>query len=141
MKIISGSADVHESRENTEQADEIGGNDHDAAAHAACLFHAFSDVSRTRIVQHLLYGEHNVKQLTEHVGLAQTTVSGHLACLLECGVVQRRAVGRASFYSLKHPQETVALLEAAEGLLTATGHAVALCSHHGSHVHPTEEGE
>lgn len=102
-----------------------------AATRAACLFHSFSDISRTRIVQHLLNGEHNVKQLTELLGLAQTTVSGHLACLLDCGVVQRRPVGRSSMYSLTHPQQTLALLQAAQDLLLATGQAVTLCPEHG----------
>lgn len=103
----------------------------ESAKRAACLFHGFSDISRTRIVQHLFQGEHNVKQLTEHLGLAQTTVSGHLACLLDCGVVQRRAEGRSSMYSLTHPKETMALFAAAEDLLGVTGQAVTLCPRHG----------
>lgn len=105
--------------------------DRDAATRAACLFHGFSDISRVRIAQHLFTGEHNVKELTEHLGLAQTTVSGHLACLLDCGIVERRAVGRSSMYSLTHPEETLALFTAAQALLAATGEAVTLCPRHG----------
>lgn len=105
--------------------------DKESATRAACLFHGFSDISRMCIVQHLFNGEHNVKQLTAHLGLAQTTVSGHLACLLDCGVIQRRAVGRSSMYSLTHPQKTMALLVAAQDLLSATGQAVTLCPRHG----------
>jgi DNA-binding transcriptional ArsR family regulator len=98
---------------------------------AACLFHGFSDRSRLTIVQHLLLGEHRVVDLTGHLGLAQSTVSKHLACLLDCGIVQVRVQGRASVYSLAHPEATRELLEAAERLLALTGDAVTLCVNHG----------
>lgn len=94
---------------------------------AACLFHGFEDRSRLAIVQHLLGGEHRVVDLTAHLGLAQSTVSKHLACLLSCGIVSVRAQGRASVYSLAHPEATLALLSAAETLLELTGDAVTLC--------------
>lgn len=101
-------------------------------AAAACLFHGFSDRSRLSIVQHLALGEHRVVDLTGHLGLAQSTVSKHLACLLDCGIVNVRAQGRASVYSLAHPQATLDLLAAAERLLAATGDAVVLCPRYGS---------
>lgn len=97
---------------------------------ATCLFRGFSDPSRLTIVQHLALGEHRVVELTGHLGLAQSTVSRHLACLLDCGLVQVRAEGRASVYSLARPEETLALLSAAEHLLAATGDAVVLCPTH-----------
>ena len=65
-------------------------------------------------------------ELTAHLGLAQSTVSGHLACLKDCGLVTGRAEGRASLYSLAR-QELMDLLHAAERLLNATGDSVALC--------------
>lgn len=98
---------------------------------AACLFHGFSDRSRLTIVQHLALGEHRVVDLTRHLGLAQSTVSKHLACLLDCGIVKVRAQGRASVYSLAHPEETLDLLAAGERLLGATGDAVVLCPRYG----------
>ena len=51
---------------------------------AACLFHGFSDPSRLTILQHLALGEHRVVDLTQHLGLAQSTVSKHLSCLRDC---------------------------------------------------------
>ncbi|CAA9336785.1 MAG: hypothetical protein AVDCRST_MAG48-3424 [uncultured Friedmanniella sp.] len=99
---------------------------------AACLFNGFSDRSRLAIVQHLLEGEHRVVDLTKHLGLAQSTVSRHLACLLDCGIVQVRAEGRASMYSLAHPEATLQLLAAAEQLLALTGDAVTLCTTYGT---------
>ena len=98
---------------------------------AACLFHGLAERSRLAIVQHLLLGEHRVVDLTRHLGLAQSTVSKHLACLLDCGIAQVRAEGRASFYSLAHPDATLALLSVAEHLLGLTGDAVTLCPAHG----------
>jgi DNA-binding transcriptional ArsR family regulator len=99
---------------------------------AACLFNGLSDRSRLAIVQHLLEGEHRVVDLTRHLGLAQSTVSRHLACLLDCGLVQVRAEGRASIYSLAHPEATLQLLAAAEQLLALTGDAVTLCTTYGA---------
>lgn len=103
-----------------------------ALSAAACLFNGFSDRSRVSIVQHLLEGEHRVVDLTAHLGLAQSTVSRHLACLLDCGIVQVRAEGRASMYSLAHPESTLQLLAAAEQLLALTGDAVTLCTNYGA---------
>jgi DNA-binding transcriptional ArsR family regulator len=98
---------------------------------AACLFHGFSDSSRLAIVRHLALGEHRVVDLTEHLGLAQSTVSKHLACLRDCGLVDSRPQGRASLFSLTHPEATLELLTAAERLLGLTGDAVALCPNYG----------
>ena len=98
---------------------------------AACLFHGFSDSSRLAIVRHLALGEHRVVDLTEHLGLAQSTVSKHLACLRDCGLVESRPQGRASLFSLTHPEATLELLTAAERLLGLTGDAVVLCPIYG----------
>ena len=103
---------------------------------AACLFHGFSDRSRLSIVQHLALGEHRVVDLTGHLGLAQSTVSKHLACLLDCGLVAVRTQGRASVYSLAHPEATLGLLAAAEALLGLTGDAVTLCPRYGDRATP-----
>lgn len=102
---------------------------------AACLFHGFSDRSRLVILQHLLLGEHRVVELTEHLGLAQSTVSKHLACLRDCGLVTSRPHGRASVFSVTHPEATTELLAAAERLLDLTGFAVTLCPNHGESAH------
>ena len=105
----------------------VGPGESGALTAAACLFQGFSDVSRVTIVQHLLLGEHRVVDLTRHLGLAPSTVSRHLACPLDCGIVTVRAQGRASVYALAHPAATTALLQAAETLLGLTGDAVTLC--------------
>lgn len=98
---------------------------------AASLFHGFSDPSRLSILRHLALGEHRVVDLTKHLGLSQSTVSKHLACLKDCGLVTSRPQGRASVFSLTHPQALLELLTAAEQLLDLTGDAVTLCPTHG----------
>lgn len=115
--------------------DEVG---HEGAAvrAAACLFNGFSDRSRLTLVQHLVLGEHRVVDLTGHLGLAQSTVSKHLACLLDCGIVTVRAEGRASVYALAHPEATLDLLASAERLLGLTGDAVTLCPRYGAAATP-----
>src|SRR3954447_14456178 len=85
-------------------------------SHAAALFHGLSEPSRLLIVRHLLLGEHRVVDLTAHLGLAQSTVSKHLACLRDCGIVSSRPEGRASVWSLDHREAVVEVLAAAEQL-------------------------
>lgn len=99
---------------------------------AASLFRSLSDPARLVILQHLQHGEHRVRELTEHLGLAQSTVSAHLACLKDCGLVESRPVGRASMFRLAVPTELLGVFEAAERLLEATGYTVDLCPVYGS---------
>nr|WP_055506193.1 metalloregulator ArsR/SmtB family transcription factor [Nonomuraea pusilla] len=98
---------------------------------AAALFHSLADENRLRIVARLARGEARVVDLVGELGLAQSTVSKHLACLRDCDLVDYRAEGRQSFYSLTRP-ELMDLLASAEHLLAATGHTVALCPVHGT---------
>lgn len=108
------------------------GREVDGLLAAAALFHGFSDPSRLAILRHLALGEHRVVDLTAHLGLAQSTVSKHLACLKECGLVTARPEGRASMFSLVHPEALVELWKVAERLLDLTGSAVALCPNYGA---------
>ena len=99
---------------------------------AACLFHAVRDPSRIAILQRLSLGEHRVVDLTAHIGLAQSTVSKHLACLRDCGLVTARPEGRATVYCLKYADALMDLWAAAERLLSLTGDRVALCPNYGT---------
>ncbi|MDG4807603.1 metalloregulator ArsR/SmtB family transcription factor [Micromonospora sp. WMMD1120] len=98
---------------------------------AVALFRSLADETRLRIVQRLAAGEARVVDLTGELGLAQSTVSKHLACLRDCGLIDYRVEGRQSFYALTRP-ELMDLLQAAEGVLAATGSAVALCPTYGT---------
>ncbi|MGI5488748.1 ArsR/SmtB family transcription factor [Microtetraspora malaysiensis] len=97
---------------------------------AVALFRSLADPTRLAIVRRLAHGEARVRDLMTELGLAQSTASGHLACLRDCGLVAFRAQGRQSFYFLARP-ELMDLLTAAEQLLAATGDAVALCPTYG----------
>ncbi|APE19425.1 transcriptional regulator [Mycobacterium sp. WY10] len=97
---------------------------------AAGLFRSLGDVTRLAIVRRLARGPARVTDLVEHVGMSQSTVSKHLACLKDCGLVDSEPRGRASLFRLTQPA-VVDLLAAAEELLTATGQAVADCPNYG----------
>lgn len=98
---------------------------------AVALFHSLSDSARLAIVRRLADGEARVVDLIGELGLAQSTVSAHVACLRDCGLVTGRPEGRQVFYSLTRP-ELLDLLAAAETLLAATGNKVALCPTYGN---------
>lgn len=93
---------------------------------AVALFRSLADPTRLAIVHELARGERRIVDLTGTLGLAQSTVSAHVACLRDCGLVEGRAVGRQSMYRLARP-ELLTMLASAELLLAATGNAVDLC--------------
>ncbi|MFJ5958223.1 ArsR/SmtB family transcription factor [Paenarthrobacter sp. NPDC092416] len=97
---------------------------------AAALFHSLSDPTRLSIVKRMAGGEVRVGDLTGELGLAQSTVSAHVACLRDCGLVEGRMQGRSVYYSLSRP-ELMDMLAQAEVLLAATGNAVSLCPNYG----------
>jgi ArsR family transcriptional regulator, cadmium/lead-responsive transcriptional repressor len=83
---------------------------------AVALFRSLGDPARLAIVSRLAEGEARVVDLTRLLGLAQSTVSKHLACLRDCRLVEFRTVGRQSYYSLTRP-ELIDVLYSAERLL------------------------
>jgi DNA-binding transcriptional ArsR family regulator len=97
---------------------------------AVALFRSLGDPTRLAIVSRLAQGEARVVDLTRLLGLAQSTVSKHLACLRDCRLVDYRTEGRQSYYALTRP-ELIDLLRSAELLLAETGDAVALCPVYG----------
>jgi ArsR family transcriptional regulator, cadmium/lead-responsive transcriptional repressor len=94
---------------------------------AAALFRSLGDPARLMIVRRLADGPARVTDLTAALGLAQSTVSKHLACLRDCGLVTSEPVGRASVFRLAQPA-LAEMLTAAEAVLAATGSAVTLCA-------------
>lgn len=98
---------------------------------AVPLFRSLADPTRLAILRWLAQGEARVTDMTEALGLAQSTVSAHVACLRDCGLVSGRPQGRQMFYALARP-ELLDLLASAETLLAATGATVALCPNYGT---------
>lgn len=95
----------------------------------AALFHALSEPTRLALLQHLSTGEHRVRDLVDHLHLAQSTVSKHLACLRDCGLVTARSEGRASWFSLTDLARLTDVLAAADALLGAAGTSLSLQDH------------
>jgi ArsR family transcriptional regulator, cadmium/lead-responsive transcriptional repressor len=119
-------------------AAEIGSRDGSTElASPAALFRSLGDPVRLAILRRLAEGEARVVDLTAGLGLAQSTVSKHLACLRGCRLVDFRPEGRQSFYRLARP-ELEALLAAAEVVLAATGHAVDSCPTYGTDLATAE---
>ena len=102
---------------------------------AAALFRALGEPSRLAILRHLELGPHRVVDLVDHLGLAQSTVSKHLACLRDCGLVDSTPHGRASMFSLVPEVPLGSLLAAADGVLASTHGAASGCRA----VHDPEE--
>ncbi|MGA5191428.1 ArsR/SmtB family transcription factor [Streptomyces griseoincarnatus] len=109
-----------------------------APSAAVALFRSLGDPARLAILRRLAEGEARVTDLVACVGLAQSTVSAHLSCLRDCGLITSRPQGRATLHSLARP-ELLDLLAAAEQLLAATGEAVDLCPTYGTHPAAPEE--
>jgi DNA-binding transcriptional ArsR family regulator len=99
-------------------------------APAAALFRSLGDPARLMIVRRLAGGPARVTDLVAALGLAQSTVFKHLACLRDCGLVTSEPAGRASVFRLAQPS-LADMLTAAETVLAATGSAVALCPEYG----------
>jgi DNA-binding transcriptional ArsR family regulator len=70
----------------------------------ARFFRALGDPSRLRLLEFVLREEKTVSQCVEHIGLAQSRVSSHLACLADCGFVQVRREGRFTYYRVADPR-------------------------------------
>ncbi|MBI5159934.1 MAG: winged helix-turn-helix transcriptional regulator [Micrococcales bacterium] len=96
----------------------------------AMLFRSLADSTRLAILEVLVGGEARVADLTRMLSLAQSSVSAHVACLRECGLVVGRAEGRQVFYSLASPH-LLDLLASAEILLRATGSDLDQCPNYG----------
>ena len=93
---------------------------------AAKLFRGFGDRTRLAILAELADRERRVTDLVETLGRSQSTISSHVACLRDCGLVEARVEGRQTFYRVAFP-EVIVLLRSAEQLLAEIGHDVELC--------------
>ena len=98
---------------------------------ASALFHGFSDRTRISILLSLLEGEKRVVDLVGELGSSQSNVSGHLACLKDCGLVTDRPEGRQTYYAIAG-KEVVGVLRAAEKLLAVNGTAIEMCPRYGT---------
>jgi DNA-binding transcriptional ArsR family regulator len=71
-----------------------------AAEQAADLLKSLANRHRLLIVCQLIEGERSVGELTEFLGIRDSTVSQHLALLRKDGVVAARRDGQTIWYSI-----------------------------------------
>jgi len=69
----------------------------------AQLLKVLANEARLKIVDHLAEGECSVGELTEVIGLDQSTVSKHLSLLKAHGLVRDRRDGNVVYYELLTP--------------------------------------
>lgn len=86
--------------------------DCDAEA-VARYFRVLGDPTRVRIVQALLERERTVSELVEAVGVPQSRVSNHLACLKWCKVAEAERRGRTVVYRIVDRRVARVLTDAA----------------------------
>lgn len=67
------------------------------------LFKGFADKSRLAILKTILKTPKTVTAIARATKLSQPNTSLHLACLLECGLVQKEKKGREVFYFASMP--------------------------------------
>jgi ArsR family transcriptional regulator len=69
----------------------------------AARFRALGEPMRLRILQMLLAGERNVKDLAAGLETTQSNTSRHLKALLDTGLVARRREGLEAIYRIADP--------------------------------------
>lgn len=64
------------------------------------FFKGLGDTTRLRIVETLLEKERNVTELIRFIGVPQSNISNHLACLKWCGYITSRKEGTSVYYQI-----------------------------------------
>jgi len=64
------------------------------------FFKGLGDPTRLRIVEALLEKERNVSELIKLLGVPQSNISNHLACLKWCGYITSRKEGTSVYYQI-----------------------------------------
>lgn len=93
----------------------------------AKFFKGLADASRLMILRALLKKPRTVSGLVEETGLSQPNTSAHLACLLDCGIVQKEKKGREAFYRIGM-KETAHLLKDAEKIVRSHAKDIYNCT-------------
>lgn len=99
-----------------------------AADHQALsrFFRVLGDPTRLRIVEALLERERTVSELIELIGVPQSRVSNHLACLRWCRFVESERRGRTVVYRIAD-ERIAALVEFAGSLAEPNCDHLASC--------------
>jgi DNA-binding transcriptional ArsR family regulator len=92
----------------------------------AKYFRVLGDPTRLRILELVADQELSVGEIVGRLGLAQSHVSNHLACLRWCGFVDTRREHRTVFYRVSD-ERVVSVIAIARGLLESNADHVAAC--------------
>jgi DNA-binding transcriptional ArsR family regulator len=95
----------------------------------AKFFKGFADASRLTILRALIKKSKTVSDLVEETGLSQPNTSAHLACLLECGIVQKEKRGREAIYQISM-KEIAHILKDAEKIVKSHAKDIYNCTHY-----------
>ncbi|WP_372426877.1 ArsR/SmtB family transcription factor [Mammaliicoccus sciuri] len=101
-------------------------NDIELKAH---FIHGLSNKTRLTILELLKLKEMTVNEIVEQSKISQSSISQHLACLKECGLVISRQEGKFVYYQIKNDQ-ILALLQLIDSVVEDTEEDIACCQHH-----------
>jgi ArsR family transcriptional regulator, cadmium/lead-responsive transcriptional repressor len=108
----------------------------DSLALKAKLFRGLADPSRLSILEALRGGPRSVTEIVEISGLTQSNASNHLACLLDCDLVQREPRGRFAYYRLGDAR-VGKLLALGDSILEEVAAGVYVCPRYDDSSRPT----
>jgi DNA-binding transcriptional ArsR family regulator len=89
----------------------------------------FGDRTRILILESIQHSEKKVSQIIEEVQASQSSVSQHLACLKECGLITGRQDGKYIYYSLSS-EKIRQLLDVFNEVFAEVQTNVACCERH-----------
>lgn len=91
------------------------------------LFRGLGDPSRLAIIDLLRDGPKCVYEIADATGLSQPNTSAHLACLSDCGLLEKERRGKFIYYKVAHAEVT-ALLNRADAILGRVGDQIFRCT-------------
>lgn len=95
----------------------------------AKLYKGFSDQSRLAILNAIINSPKTVSEIVKTVNLSQPNTSAHLACLLECGLVNKKKNGQEVIYQISM-KEIKDIMILADKILSNTSKELSRCVHY-----------
>lgn len=106
----------------------IASASHDQADHLyARFFSGLADETRMRIVRSLLNGPLRVGEIVDELGMSQSRISNHLACLRWCGFVRVERQGKYMLYALTD-RDIAKLIMLAQRMVSRNAEHIAQCT-------------
>jgi DNA-binding transcriptional ArsR family regulator len=103
----------------------------------ARFFQGLADPTRLRIIRILLDRPQTVGELVQHLGISQSGVSNHLACLKWCGYASSQRAGRSMVYRISD-RRVRSLLILAETIVAHNAQRLATCTQIRSNSKPRQ---